>query len=73
MDRAKDIWEKARWPVIGSRWLHVKSGNVYQVTGKALREADLEPVVTYTRSDAGWHPAWVRPLSEFLDGRFSPC
>ncbi len=73
MDKAQETWEGATWPDIGSKWLHVKSGNVYQVTGKVLREADLEPLVVYTRSASARHPSWARPLREFMDGRFSPC
>lgn len=56
----------------GSVWHHLKSGKTYTVTGIGLQEATLEPVVLYALEP--WqdpHPVtWVRPVEEFLDGRF---
>ncbi|AIT13306.1 hypothetical protein DSS3P1_71 [Ruegeria phage DSS3-P1] len=46
---------------------HKKSGHVYRVMALAVREADLEPVVSYSGDDG---LIWIRPASEFFDGRF---
>jgi hypothetical protein len=52
-----------------ARWKHVKTGNVYRVHCVATIEATMTPSVVYERED---HTPgrWVRPQSEFLDGRF---
>ncbi|WP_319533400.1 hypothetical protein [uncultured Cohaesibacter sp.] len=47
--------------------VHRKSGEKYCVLHVGLLEADLKPVVIYENRD---HCVWVRPVSEFLDGRF---
>lgn len=47
-------------------WLHVRTGGVYYVICRAQRESDGEPMIVY-RGDM---ETWVRPESEFLDGRF---
>lgn len=57
------------------RWLHVKTGGVYLFIALAQIEATGEPAVVYEAlDDKGTGPAgsrvWVRPLSEFTDGRF---
>jgi hypothetical protein len=62
-------------PDVGSVWRH-GMGGVYEVLTNAVREADLVPVVVYQEYfPAGLtqpHPptVWVRPLTEFRDGRF---
>ena len=53
--------------IIGKNFVHLKTGRVYQVVNLAYRERDLEVVVIY--HDESMVP-WVRPLSEFMDGRF---
>lgn len=64
--------EKMR-PVIGSRWRHKKRGTVYTVQGFGQCQVDDNPldmaemVIYFDASKA-----WVRPVSEFLDGRFVP-
>jgi len=45
-----------------AEYRHLKSGDVFEVVGCCLREADLEPCVVY-RDRHG--VSWVRPLSEF--------
>ena len=50
-------------------WQHKKTGGLYRIVERCcLREADLEPMIVYeSLFDA---QAWVRPASEFMDGRF---
>jgi len=55
----------------GTIWRHEKTKNTYEIIAShALIEGTLEPVVVY-REVGGEGPAWVRPLWEFLDGRFT--
>jgi hypothetical protein len=50
-------------------WKHRKTGGLYTVLyDDATREHDLEPVVVYRALKGG--RIWVRPHSEFFDGRF---
>lgn len=53
--------------IVDKNFIHRKSGNLYQVSQLAYRESDLEVVVIYHDVNM---VHWVRPLSEFLDGRF---
>jgi len=46
---------------------HVKTGWDYTVVCVAMIEATMTPAVVYK---ARGGKAWVRPLSEFCDGRF---
>lgn len=53
-----------------TEYLHNKSGNVYRVLyTQALLEKTLEPHVVYTDRHGGH--IWLRPVSEFCDGRFT--
>jgi hypothetical protein len=61
----------------GSIWRHRKGG-VYRVLCCAVREADLVPVVVYRDEypqgelfDRKLAITWVRPLTQFRDGRFT--
>jgi len=56
-------------PAAGQWWRHRKGG-LYQVVCVALTEATQEPVVVYRKHMVGL--TWVRPVEEFLDGRFMP-
>lgn len=49
-------------------YLHVKTGNIYDLLNLAIDEESLEPVVVYRQQLSGL--IWVRPASEFFDGRF---
>lgn len=50
-------------------WHHMKTGGLYTVLhDDAIREDDLEPVIVY--QNVGDGRIWVRPASEFFDGRF---
>jgi hypothetical protein len=52
-----------------SLWRHVKSGGEYKVLTCGVLEKDMTPVVVY----CGASGTWVRPLTEFRDGRFVPA
>jgi hypothetical protein len=62
-------------PPIGSDWMHAKTGGLYSVVTYAMIEATLTPAVVYAGGN-GYHAdgqtwkIWVRPVSEFMDGRF---
>ena len=58
----------AEQPAIGSRWGHVKRGGTYVVIDNGVIEATLTACVIYKADADG--TTWVRPLSEFMDGRF---
>lgn len=62
-----------RGPEPFSVWRHAKTGHHYLVLHTAVNEADLEPAVVYRRAFGGPDTVWVRPASEFLDGRFVRC
>lgn len=55
------------FPEIGSKWRHRK-GSMYEVVTNARIEATLEAAVVYRDDVTGM--TWVRPLAEFIDGRF---
>jgi hypothetical protein len=48
---------------------HIKSNGLYEKLHEGLLEATLQPVTIY-RDESG--QVWVRPTSEFEDGRFEP-
>ncbi len=55
-------------------WRHVKTGKLYKIVGFVTNEADLRTMVVYRSASHPTsftvEPVWVRPLSEFMDGRF---
>jgi hypothetical protein len=53
----------------GQLWRHTKTGWNYRIVCLGLNEADQVPVVCY-QATHGVGPVWVRPMDEFLDGRF---
>lgn len=53
----------------GTRWRHFKGGD-YEILLIALRESDKSPQVIYRSNATGI--VFVRPLAEFMDGRFVP-
>ncbi len=63
-------------PRSGSRWRH-RNGGLYVVQHGCLIEATLTPAVAYITADypgtvhATNCATWIRPLAEFLDGRFT--
>lgn len=48
---------------------HLKTGGIYRVLCVGKIEATLEPVVVYQSQKDG--EVWIRPLGEFIDGRFT--
>ena len=55
---------------IGSLFRHKKTGGVYRPLMVCELESDLTEMVVYKNIDTG--RVWVRPVSEFYDGRFEP-
>lgn len=54
----------------GSMWRHKKTGNLYTVVDLVVIESDLTLGVSYKPLVGSTKLHWVRPLEEFLDGRF---
>lgn len=52
-----------------SAWRHLKTGHIYDLKTIGLLEKDLTPVIVY-QSRVWPNQVWVRPATEFLDGRF---
>lgn len=59
LKRGPDVWAPTH---------RHKKGGLYRVTGRGVLEADLSAVVIY---DDAAGQIWVRPVSEFDDGRFT--
>lgn len=57
------------FPSISNLWRHIKTGGVYVVMCPAVIETDAVPAVAYAIAN-GDGTVWVRPVTEFLDGRF---
>jgi hypothetical protein len=54
-------------------WQHSKTGGRYVIIYFGLLENTMEPAVIYQELDAeGPAPVWVRPATQFFDGRFLP-
>lgn len=47
--------------------VHMKTCGHYELIGTAIREVDGVEMAVYRNADNVW---WVRPASEFFDGRF---
>ena len=51
------------------QWTHIKTGGRYVVLFPVMVENGLTPAVAYSKV-GGDGLIWVRPITEFLDGRF---
>lgn len=58
--------------MINNPWKHVKTGHFYEIVSLGVIEKDGTPAVIYRRvfSDPTGPILWIRPLDEFMDGRF---
>lgn len=66
----EDLSLKRKEVPIGSLWRHLKTDNLYTVKDIVIVESDLTLAVSYKRLGDANHLHWLRPLDEFLDGRF---
>lgn len=55
---------------IGSIWRHLKTETLYTIKDLVVKESDLTVCVSYQKLMIGSQVHWIRPLDEFLDGRF---
>lgn len=56
-------------PEVGTRWRHKASKATYIVIDNdSMIEKTMEAAVTYMADASG--TKWIRPLHEFMDGRF---
>jgi hypothetical protein len=56
--------------MIGTSWMHIRTGNVYTIVGECQMEATWEPGVLYVRANGSTKKPIARALAEFTDGRF---
>lgn len=66
----EDLSLKRKEVPIGSLWRHLKTDNLYTVKDIVIVESDLTLAVSYKRLGDANRLHWLRPLDEFLDGRF---
>lgn len=59
-------------PSVGTQWIHARTGRRYTVLAEAKVEATQAPVIVYQGTGPATGEVWVRPRSEFQDGRFVP-
>ena len=50
------------------RFEHINTGGIYELIGSGLFESTEEPMVIYRSIADG--AVWIRPKTEFFDGRF---
>ncbi len=65
-----DLSLKRKEVPVGSLWRHLKTDNLYTVKDIVVVESDLTLAVSYKRLGETSRIHWLRPLDEFLDGRF---
>lgn len=65
-----DLSLKRKEVPVGSLWRHLKTDNLYTVKDIVVVESDLTLAVSYKRFGETSRIHWLRPLDEFLDGRF---
>ena len=62
------LWFRSQADARQEVYRHRKTGGIYGVVCNATRESDGELLVVYRNVETG--ERWVRPASEFNDGRF---
>lgn len=65
-----DLANKREEVPVGSLWRHLKSDTLYTIKDIVVVESDLTLAVSYKRLGDTNCLHWLRPLDEFLDGRF---
>jgi hypothetical protein len=65
-----DLSNKREEVPVGSLWRHLKTDTLYTVKDIVVVESDLTLAVSYKRLGDNSRLHWLRPLDEFLDGRF---
>ena len=65
-----DLSNKREEVPVGSLWRHVNSDTLYTVKDIVVVESDLTLAVSYQKLGDLSRLRWLRPLDEFLDGRF---
>ena len=64
------VKQKRKEVPIGSLWRHLKTNTLYTVKDVVVVESDLSLAVSYTQLKDRSRIHWLRPVDEFLDGRF---
>lgn len=65
-----DLSNKREEVPVGSLWRHLKTDTLYTVKDIVVVESDLTLAVSYQKLGNNSRLHWLRPLVEFLDGRF---
>lgn len=65
-----DLSLKRKEVPVGSLWRHLKTDTLYTVKDIVVVESELTLAVSYKRLGDVNRLHWLRPLDEFLDGRF---
>lgn len=65
-----DLSNKREEVPVGSLWRHRKTDTLYTVKDIVVVESDLTLAVSYQKLGDTSRLHWLRPLDEFLDGRF---
>lgn len=65
-----DLSNKRKEVPVGSLWRHIKSDTLYTVKDIVVVESGLTFAVSYHKLGDLSRLRWLRPLDEFLDGRF---
>ena len=55
---------------VSSLWRHIKTDNLYTIKDIVVVESNLTLAVSYNHLGDTSCLHWLRPLDEFLDGRF---
>ena len=65
-----ELKEKRKELPVGSLWRHIKTDTLYTIKDIVVVESDLTFAVSYKKLGDTFRLHWLRPLDEFLDGRF---